>query len=199
MNDTLRDELIAMRAEDDATRARLATAGALFVDYAPEMRAVHDKNAERLAEIVRDQGGWPKRSEVGADGSEAAWLVAMHAIGHKERMLAWAWDLTLSAQQGEADPAHVATLTDRTRVLRGKEQIYGSQVDWDENGQLSPLPITQPDTVDVRRESVMMEPLAVWVADMRARAEAEGEKAPADRAARIARRDAFLRETGWKK
>src|SRR5688572_6267759 len=111
MNEVLRQELLAMRAEDDATRARLLADGGLFVDYAPEMRAVHDKNADRLAAIVREHG-WPRRSEVGVDGGEAAWLIAMHALGRKDLMLAWAWDLTLVAQQGEADPAQVATLTD---------------------------------------------------------------------------------------
>src|SRR6188768_4306441 len=128
---TPRDLLLAMRAEDEAVRARQTD---VFVDDLPEVRAVCDSNADRLATMVRE-GGWPKRTDVGVDGSEAAWLVAMNAIGRKEHMLAWAWDLTLVAQQGDADPAQVATLTDRTRVLRGKEQIYGSQVDWDDEGR----------------------------------------------------------------
>jgi hypothetical protein len=198
MNEALRNELLAMRAEDESTRARRPGDDALFREYTPAMRAVHDRNADRLAEIVRAQG-WPTRTEVGPDGAEAAWLVAMHALGRKEFMLAWAWDMAAAAQAGEASPAHVAVLTDRTRVLRGKEQIYGTQLDWDPSGTLSPLPITQPETVDVRRESVLLEPLADYVAGLRARAGSEGEGPPPDPAARRARYEAFLRETGWRK
>jgi hypothetical protein len=60
MNDGLRDELLAMAAEDRAVRAELAADGSLFAGYHPRMEAVHRRNAARLTEII-EAHGWPER------------------------------------------------------------------------------------------------------------------------------------------
>ena len=56
MNDALRDELVAMGEEDQRVRARLAADGSLFDGYHPSVKAVHDRNAARLTEIIEQHG-----------------------------------------------------------------------------------------------------------------------------------------------
>ena len=80
MNEMLRQELLAMEAEDLRVRAELLDEGALGDGYNPRMRAVHERNAARLKEIIAAHG-WPGRSLVGPDGSHAAWRIVQHAIG----------------------------------------------------------------------------------------------------------------------
>jgi hypothetical protein len=91
-----------------------------------------------------------------------------------------------------------AYLADRIAVLEGRPQRFGSQFDWDEDGALSPAPILEPDTVDVRRAQLGLPPLAQTIAAMRAQADAEGQRPPADLPARKAAYAAFLKRVGWR-
>ena len=52
LNEALRSELIAMRAEDLRLRQELLEAGELGGAYVPRMEAVHVNNAARLRELI---------------------------------------------------------------------------------------------------------------------------------------------------
>jgi hypothetical protein len=52
LDKNLRQELLAMLAEDLSVREELAADGSLFEGYHPIMEAVHRKNAARLAEFI---------------------------------------------------------------------------------------------------------------------------------------------------
>src|SRR5689334_20169251 len=119
----LRAELVAMAAEDAATRERLARDASLFEGYHAEMEAVHRRHAVRLRAIIAAVG-WPGRSLVGEDGADAAWLVVQHAIGEPAFLRAMLPILQQAAADGEADPAGVAMLEDRIRVFEGRPQRY---------------------------------------------------------------------------
>jgi hypothetical protein len=141
------------------------------------MAEVHRRNAAALDRILAAHG-WPGTRLAGDDGAEAAWLVAQHAIGDvafQRRALAALRD---AAAAGDASWKHVAFLTDRIRVAEGRVQVYGTQHDWNAAGELAPLPIDDPNGVEARRRSVGLEPLAEHTARLRARAAAEGERAP---------------------
>src|SRR5688572_30331260 len=81
LDETLREELLALAADDRKVRAELVADGTLFGGYHPRLEAVHQHNARRLDEII-DVHGWPVASTVGDDGAEAAWLILQHAIGN---------------------------------------------------------------------------------------------------------------------
>ena len=83
LNEALRRELLAMREEDRRVRTELANAGELGGPYVPRMQDVHIRNAARLRALISEHG-WPVEDIVGKDGSEAAWLIAQHAIGEPE-------------------------------------------------------------------------------------------------------------------
>lgn len=66
------------------------------------------------------------------------------------------------APEGEVDSEHVAYLTDRVLVGEGKPQRYGTQLE-NKDGNLTPYPLEDPETVDERRRAVGMSPLAEYL------------------------------------
>jgi hypothetical protein len=186
-----------MAAEDLRVRTELAADGSLFAGYHPRMRAVHDRHAARLAEIVAEHG-WPGERQAGADGAEAAWLIAQHAIalpGFQRQALG---ALSAAAARGDVPPWQAAMLNDRIRVLEGRPQRYGTQFDWDSTGQLSPLPIEDRPGVDERRRHLGLAPLEAEIQRRRRAVAQEGERAPSDWAAHQRVMEAWLREVGWR-
>lgn len=198
LEDEWRARLIAAAQRDYEVRARLARNGALFDGYHPEMEAVHIENARLLEQAIDAIGGWPVRSKFGDDGAGAAFTIAQHAISVpalQRRALALLLD---AAEHGEVNVIDTAYLSDRIAVFEGRNQIFGTQFDWDAAGQLSPAPIADLLRVDERRASVGLPPLAEIVAAMRANAAAEGERPPPDLTQRRADFEAWARRVGWR-
>jgi hypothetical protein len=195
VDEALRTRLLAMRERDLATRARLAETGALFEGYNPEMREVHEANADALAQIIAERG-WPGASLVGQEGAEAAWLIVQHAISRPEFCRRCLSLLREAAAQGEAPAWQAAYLEDRIRVLEGRPQLYGTSFDWDEEGLMSPLPIENPEQVDDRRRSVGLGPLSEATA--KHRRSSLPEPKPGDLARRRAEKEAWAAEAGWR-
>ena len=132
-------QLIAAAHRDIEARTRLAQSGDLFAGYHPDMEAVHLENAALLESAITDIG-WPGRSAVGEDAARAAFLILQHAISRPDlqrRGLALILD---AIPLGQANALDAAYLSDRIAMFEGSEQTFGTQFDWDENGQLSPAP-----------------------------------------------------------
>lgn len=185
-------------AEDDlALRAELSRDGSLFGGYHPAMRAVHDRNAARLGALL-ERHGWPGRSQVGEPAAHAAWLVLQHAIGHPPLMRRGLALLREAAARGDAATLEVAMLEDRIRTFEGRPQRYGTQFDWDEQGELSPHAIEDPAHVDARRRALGLAPLDEEVRRRREEVRGGPERSPPDWAARQREREAWLREVGWR-
>lgn len=189
--------LVEAARRDLETRARLAESGELFDGYHPEMEAVHDENAALLLRAF-DAIGWPGRRDYGDDGAGAAFLILRHAIGHPELQRRGLTLILDAIPEGQANPLDAAYLSDRITMFEGREQTFGTQFDWDSNGQLSPARVRDPETLDERRASVGLPPMADTIAEMRANAAAEGEIAPPDLAERRAAYEAWARKAGWR-
>lgn len=189
--------LIAAAERDRNTRTRLAAAGALFQGYHPEMEAVHNENAALLTRAF-DAIGWPGRGKLGDAGAAAAFLILQHAIGCPDvqrRGLALMLDAIADADANALDAAYVS---DRIAVFEGREQVFGTQFDWDADGQLSPAPVREPGALDQRRAELGLPPMAETIAQMRASAAAEGERPPPDLATRRRAFDAWAQRVGWR-
>jgi len=89
-------------------------------------------------------------------------------------------------------------LTDRIRVLEGRPQVYGTQFDWDENGEISPLPIEDAARVDQRRGQVGLEALVAAMLRHRRNAQESGERPPPDRNRHLAEQEVWLKRVGWR-
>src|SRR5690349_8107826 len=125
MNESIRDDLLAMDAEDQRVRQELLDQGALGDGYNPRMESVHQRNTARLKEIIA-QHGWPGRMLVGEDGAFAAWRIAQHAIGDPPFQRLCLRLLDEAAAYGDVSPQHPAYLLDRIRMYEAKPQIYGT-------------------------------------------------------------------------
>ena len=196
MNQALLDELRELVALDEKTRSDLVASGELFDGYHPRMAAVHAENAAALKRII-GEWGWPGRSLVGEQGAEAAWLVLQHSIAHPQLQRACLPLLKKAASAGEVPAHHVAYLADRICCFEGRPQRYGTQLDWDENGELSPLPLEDADRVDRYRDSVGLGPLAERVEEARSHAREEGARPPEDIEKWQREKKAWAKSVGW--
>ena len=197
MSEDWRTLLIEAAMRDQHTRARLAQSGALFEGYNSEMEAVHLDNAA-LLERVFDAIGWPRRAVLGDDGAAAAFYILQHAISRPDLQRRGLSLMLEAIPDGQASALDAAYLSDRIAVMEGREQVFGTQFDWDADGLLSPAPIAEPEGVDERRASVGLPPMAETIAHMRANAAAEGEAAPVDLAERRASFEAWAARVGWR-
>ena len=195
--EALRLELLALAADDEHVRNRLQAQGGLFHQYAPEMEAIHRRNSARLVSLV-DAHGWPGRSLAGEDGSEAAFRIAQHSIGEPDLQRRFLSLLAKAAALGEVPAHQPAMLLDRIRFFEGKPQLYGTALDWDGEGRLSPSPIEAPEQVDVRRAAIGLPPLADTLVEKRLGAAEMGQRPPEDPAQRRAEFEAWARRVGWR-
>ena len=195
MDEALRTRLLAWIGRDEAMRSRLAADGSLFEGYHPEMQAVHDAHAAELETILAERG-WPTRTMVGADGAEAAWLIVQHAIARPDLLRRALPLLEAAAARGDIPAWQPAYLSDRIRTFEGRPQLYGTQFDWDEQGEMSPLPIEDPAGVDARRARIGLPPLAEAIA--RHRRQSEREPRAEDLNARQREMDEWAVRVGWR-
>jgi hypothetical protein len=195
--DPIARDLVAMAREDLRVRTELAADGSLFDGYHPRMQEVHDRHAARLAAVL-DQQEWPGEPQVGREAAEAAWLIVQHAIAQPAFQRRALGALASAAARGEVPAWQPAMLEDRIRVLEGRPQRYGTQLDWDRDGRLSPLPLEDPANVEGLRRSVGLGPLEEAVLAGRRAAASESERPPADWSDREKRMEDWLRSVGWR-
>lgn len=175
MNARLAAELARMAEEDQRVRGALVPFESS--EAAPnewwrktmEMNRVDVANTDRLREIV-DEHGWPGRSLVGEEGAEQAWLLVQHATSQLDFQRRVLDLLTAAVAAEEAPPRQLAYLTDRVRMLEGREQVYGTQFIVDEDGHPAPYPIEDPDRVDERRAAVGLDSVQEYLQNVRATA-----------------------------
>jgi hypothetical protein len=115
------------------------------------------RNAHRLGEVVRETG-WPGLSRVGADGADAAWLIAQHADLENDLRRGFRGPLEDAARRGEADPRHFASLVDRIAVVDGDAQVYGTVAVLEDGRPTFPHPLLDPPRLDARRSVVGLPP-----------------------------------------
>jgi hypothetical protein len=167
VDEGLRAELLRRAAVDQEARGAV---GRGDLDHDDEQRAatrVGEVDADNTAWLrgVVDRHGWPGASLVGEDGANAAWLLVQHA-DHDPAFQRRCLDLLQAAvERGEGSARDLAYLTDRVLLAEGAEQEYGTQMRTTRAGY-APRSLRDPATVDVRRASVGLEPIAGYIAFM---------------------------------
>jgi len=174
LNKRLEAELHQMGADDqkyrgviEAEMMKMSSTGTArasdeFVAAVKSQDEIDARNIARLEEIIK-QHGWPGKSLVGKEASEAAFLILQHSdVTRQEKYFPV---LKKAARKGDARAADVAMLEDRILVRRGKKQVYGTQVRSgpDTGGKLVLAPIEDEKHVDKRRASVGLMPLQEYL------------------------------------
>jgi hypothetical protein len=160
------------------------------------MEQLHNKNAQVLDEII-NQIGYPTIEKVGKEACEAAWLVIQHSIGQPAFMRKCRKLLENVDFENQVNPTNLAYLTDRIASFEGKPQRYGTQFDWDENGELSPNPFDDLIQVNQRRKSVGLNALEEQITIMRRRAKNENQSPPTNFEERKQDFEKWKRKVGW--
>ena len=75
---------------------------------ATSLLAVNEANVGRFAGMVDELDAWPGLRLVGADGTDAAWMLAQHADRTNELRRGWLPRLRVAVETGDADPRHLA-------------------------------------------------------------------------------------------
>ena len=166
MNSNLAKKITDLFERDENLRNKLIKNSTLGDGYNPEMQSIHEENALALFILIKKHG-WPNSKLVGEKASKAAWIIVQHAISLPDFQRQCLEYLKEAADQGKIPLYQPAMLQDRILVFEGKKQIYGTQFDWDDNGDLVPYPISNIETVDERREGVGLKPLAQAIEEHR--------------------------------
>lgn len=194
----IKDKLIAMGKTDRQIREKLLKEKSLSAGYNEEMERVHDEHAQALEKII-DTIGWPAKSKVGDEASQAAWLILLHAISRPEFQKKSVLLLRALVDEGEVEAKELAYLEDRICFFERKPQKYGTQFDWDENGELKPWQIENPQMVDELRQKMGLLPIEEQTALMRNNARRNGETPPVNYQKRMEEMEQWLRKVGWMK
>ena len=190
------ERIIGLKNADLELRDRLVKNGELGKGYNEEMEKLHNSHAELLNEII-DTIGYPTIDKVGQEANEAAWLVIQHSIGKPAFMKKCLKLLENAVSEDKATLRNFAYLTDRIAVFEDKPQLYGTQFDWDENGELSPNFFDDLTQVDQRRKSIGLNTLEEQTAIMRRRAKDENHSPPADFEKRKQEIEKWKKRVGW--
>ena len=115
--------------------------------------SVDKENTLKLNEII-EKIGWPGISKVGKLGASSAWLLAQHAdldVEFQEKCLK-----LMEENKNDVDNRNIAYLTDRVRVNKGMNQLYGTQFRGSGSDH-EPCEIEDPDNLEERRRSAGLE------------------------------------------
>ena len=189
MDTDLQAKLLAMERRDCETREKLVHEGRLYGVYDEIMQQVHIENAHELAQLI-DRHGWPGISNVGIEGSKAAWLIAQHAICTPKLQKRFLRLISSAAEK------QVAMLIGRIRFNEGKAQLYGTVLDWRENQELG-CDVEWCENLDEKRASVGLPPFEQSRVEQQKIIEAEGGHPPEDFEAYKQAANAWYRRVGW--
>lgn len=117
------------------------------------------ENEKELLELL-DRYGWPTASEVTEFAAAGAALIINHTT--YELRSKYFPLLERAFKNGEAQPLRYAKMRDRLLVEEGKEQLYGTQIRF-ENLIKEPYPIKNPEKVDERRAEIGLGPLKPYL------------------------------------
>jgi hypothetical protein len=193
---TISEQLIKIKQADLQLREKLNVEGRLSSGYNPEMRAVHEANADILGLII-DEISYPTIDKVGEDGSDAAWLIIQHAISRPNFMKKCLLLLETAVIERQAKPIHLAYLSDRIASFQELPQLYGTQFDWDENGIMKPKPYDDVNKVNERRSEIGLNSLEEQIEIIREQSSQENESPPDDYLQRKKAYDKWRKEVGW--
>ncbi|WKL49359.1 hypothetical protein Q1W71_06095 [Flavobacterium pectinovorum] len=120
------------------------------------------KNLNEAKEIIEIYD-WPKIAEIGKDAQNNFWLIVQHAdqdIPFQKLALS---KMEKLMETKEIDLENYAFLYDRVQCNLNYKQLYGTQVNWIQNGKASGFsPIIKEDLADKRRADFKLLPLKIY-------------------------------------
>lgn len=157
-NDSLRTVLLEA-AGLSAPLAVPVNTGVMLDGRTPTLGATADRLIADLMKVAAQRGStWPGRSEVGAAGAHAVYLLAQRDTGFARAAL----HRMMEAGPLESPAVDVAVLEDHLRLAWGRKQIYGTQFR-EEHGRIVLAPMEDSAHADLRREDAGLPPFSLGV------------------------------------
>jgi hypothetical protein len=118
----------------------------------------NQKNLEEL-ELLLQEIGWPKRSQVGPDAAGAAFFVLQHSDASAQKKYLPMFEKC--CRENEADWQQYALMFDRMRINMNLPQRYGTHSNLDNRatGESLLYPLEDETKVDEWRKEIGLEPL----------------------------------------
>lgn len=133
-------------------------------EFRARLKAMNDRHLQEVDQIISRQG-YPGRYLVGQPLDQVAFMIIQQstdkAVHQKYLPL-----ITEAANKGELDKASAAILTDLIRIQNGENQVYGTQVRVNNQGQKELYPIEDQAGIDQRRKQMDLEPLDAYLRRM---------------------------------
>jgi len=127
-------------------------------------KIIIEKDSINLIKVkkILNERGWLGADIIGNQGNLTLFLVIQHAdLETQEEYLPM---MREAVKNGNASSSSLALLEDRVALRKGEKQIYGSQVNRDqETGEYYVLPLIDPDNVDKRRADVGLGPIQDYI------------------------------------
>lgn len=162
--DTLSAELRIISYNDQKYRLQMDDTAKKYGAQSKQMVALYRRMAVQdsldlmKVDSIIIRYGWLGPDQVGVDESETQFFVIQHAdLKTQQRYLPV---IRIAVTYGKVKPQHLALLEDRVALREGRKQIYGTQLSYP---GYAVLPLEKPDSVDIRRASVGLGPLKVYL------------------------------------
>lgn len=127
------------------------------MEYFWEVTETQDKVLEKEITSILDRYGWLGISQVGQRANAAQWAILQHGtIASKEK---YAPLLKASVLADESQAKHYALLMDRLRFNSNKPQLYGTNIQYDKDGNPYFYEIESPELIDQRRKKIGLGPI----------------------------------------
>ena len=119
------------------------------------------KNTKIVAKII-DSLGWLSEKEIGHKANIALFMTIQHAPS-LEIMEKYLPILKAASEAGKANKKQYAYLYDRVETLNNRPQLYGTQFNIDNKGNIVFKDIKDSASINERRKNMNMEPLEVYI------------------------------------
>lgn len=141
-------QLIAMESEEAALREDLLNREELGQGYHPELRLLHEQQADLVAEIV-EREGWPTIKAIGEDAYDGLFMVALNAISRP----AWMKRAYEGFKRAKDNMSlgYAAYLFDRIAYFERRPQVYATQWDVTVEGETRLWTLEDPEGLALRR------------------------------------------------
>lgn len=159
-------ELIARAAQAAARRARRVRNQLDAVQLGQDRHA--DYTDTKVLRRILSEHDWPGHRLVGAEAARAAWSIALHADEAPDFQRAATTLLKRAVQDDDALVKHWAHLHDRALVNSGRPQEFGTQLLLSK-AEVELCPLRAPETLDQRRSTVGLPPIAQALESVRRR------------------------------
>lgn len=146
--------------EWDSTLQKYGINSKEFIELIKKMNQQDSINMSIVSNII-DKYGWLGKEQISEEASEALFLVIQHAPLSSQ--LKYLPILKEAVGSKKAKATDYALLVDRTNMYQGKLQIYGSQLNYDANGNLRIFPIVDEPNLDKRRKAIGLPPIQVYL------------------------------------